>query len=144
MAKMGWKNLPSWVKGGMIGLVLCILVSIVFLFVQPLWLFVLYFFVINVVTFVFLGVFIGWIIDSIKRKDSSTMIGLKVGLALAIAIIFFMVYDCGSNFYSGGYALIECFFVRDLIGNNGWIAIVLALVISTLIGWLIGKIRKTH
>lgn len=136
---MAWKNWNYKIKGGLIGLILyIIIIGITYIFSPMLVLFVLLG-PTELLTLPILGFFIGMIIDSIKKKGSATRIGFEFGLLFTAIIILFMLYSCRHS--SPGYPILECFFKLNLIANFGYVWILGSLIICTLIGWIIKKVR---
>lgn len=152
---MGWRN---WNYKEKLALIFFLLWVILFLisFISPFIpnLYVQFFFyniktLISAGIFLILGFFIGWIVDSVKSKDSATKICLLIGISILILVSAFMFYYCiTARAYGTGMVyrgiqedIISCFFF-NFNANNGWFAMVMPLIIFTLIGLFIDLIRR--
>jgi len=144
---MGWKDWSYKIKGGIISVILFFLLYIIsFILQQNLYAY--YFrlaFFYELISFTVLGFFIGWVIDSFKKDNSATNKSLKIGLFLFACVIVFMLLYCTYSIYYGTSLAennyLKCISFNFTI-NNGWLALFLAILIPTIIGFIIDKIKR--
>lgn len=122
---MGWKDLSYKVKGMIVAAILVVLLglgSLINVFYLIIYIIAL---PITIPAFVLFGFFIGWIIDSVRKKDSFMKILLLVASAYLLAVCAALMYLCGR--FS-----IPCFF--EGYNSNAWIAMAIPCMILLVIG----------
>jgi hypothetical protein len=130
---MGWKELPSWKKGGLIGG----LVLIAILFAESGFRF-FYTGILRSIIEYLINFAVGFAIGSLFSFKKFWFKGGLIGLGIGVIVFILGIFDL---FFPATILIMLFLF----LGFRDWIAYILTIVLFALIGafigWMVGKIR---